>query len=73
MRKRFKPAEREAFAAGTAVEWRNVTQWHPGTVTGPLVKADGWEHIPVRNEASTRTVSAGQRIECSPTFIRLPA
>ena len=73
MRKRFTKEEREAFTLGTSVEWRNVTHWHPGTITGPIARVDGWDELPVTNHADTRTVMPGALILAGPTFVRLPA
>lgn len=73
-RKRFTPTERQAFAPGVAVEWRNGRHWHPGTVSGPIVTdSDGWHGVALTNHATTRTCHAGQRITGIPGAVRLPA
>lgn len=74
MRKRFTKDEKAAFTVGTEVEWRNGSHWHPGTVIREAGRSsDGWDSVIVTNHATTRTVSAGELIDASPTFIRLPA
>lgn len=72
MRKKFKPDEREAFKPGTPVEWRYGGYWHRGTVRGEIVRIDGWDEVWVENHDKTARISPGQRIDASPTFIRLP-
>lgn len=72
MRKRFTRDERATFQPGTAVEWRNVTHWHSGTVISvPELGRDGWWHVNLTNHATTRTVSAGDLITGSPGRVRL--
>jgi hypothetical protein len=73
MRKRFTRDEREAFQSGTAVEWRNVSHWHVGTViSAPEQGRDGWWFVKLTNHATTRTVSAGELITGTPGAVRLP-
>lgn len=73
MRKRFTREEREVLQPGTAVEWRNVSHWHPGTVLStPEPGLDGWWTVKLTNHASTRTVTAGELITGTPGSVRLP-
>jgi hypothetical protein len=73
-RKRFKPAEREAFTVGTAVEWCNGAHWKPGTVVGPIgTDSTGLAYVPVRNDAAdTRTISKGEVVWGYPGHVRMP-
>jgi hypothetical protein len=71
MRRRFTREERAQFVEGAKVEWRNGRHWHPGTITGPIVKDDVFDRVPLTNHATTRTVSAGDHITGSPTAVRL--
>lgn len=74
-RKRFNPAERDAFTPGMPVEWLNGAHWKPGTVTGAIAKDSiGSAYVPVRNDGeTTRTVSKGAEIWGTPGRVRLPA
>jgi hypothetical protein len=74
MARRFKPAERDAFTVGTAIEWRNVSHWHPGTIVSePEQDTFGDWYVGVENHATTRTVSKGQYVRGYPKSVRLPA
>jgi hypothetical protein len=75
-RKRFSADERAILADGpdTAIEWQNVTQWHPGRlVTGEIHTDDGWQSARVINLRGTRTVAAYQVVWISPGHLRRPA
>jgi hypothetical protein len=60
-RKRFNAEEKAliALGPGTPVEWQNVTQWHPGTLTDGIITtdSDGWQWVRIDNHAATRTVT----------------
>lgn len=60
-RKRFNAEEKALLVAGTPVEWQNVAQWHPGVILGPMRTTDGWQVAPMRNLATTRTLSPPAR------------
>lgn len=73
VRKRFTPADRAVFTEGTEVEWLNGSHWQPGVITGPITTdRDGYQEVPVRNLADTRTIHKGQRITGTPKHLRLP-
>lgn len=71
-RKRFNTAEKQLIASGVPIEWQNVTQWHPATITDKTIVTEdgGWQHIVGTNERATRTTSKGQVIWISPGHIR---
>jgi len=72
IRRRFTPAEREAFTAGTAVEWLDATNWKPGYVNGPVeIDAEGWQVLSVENQARTGLVRRGEVIRVNAKHVRL--
>ena len=72
-RRRFNAEEKALLVAGTPVEWQNGGHWHPGIILGPMVTEDGWQTAPMRNLATTRTVSPGDSYTASPGKIRRPS
>jgi hypothetical protein len=71
-RKRFNAAEKQLIASGVPVDWQNVTQWHPATITDPaIVTSDGgWQHVAGTCDESTKRISKGAVIWISPGHIR---
>lgn len=48
---------------GGRVQWRNVSHWHDARVTSGVVQLDDdLQYVDAVNLATTRTVSAGQRV-----------
>lgn len=75
VRKRFTPAEREAYTPGTAVLWLDGSHWKAGVIAdGAAIETnDGWQEIKVVNEApTTRTISRGQVVTPGAGHLRLP-
>lgn len=73
-RKRFNTTERaviEAAGIGGRIKWQNVTQWHDGEIADTAIRSEGgWQYITVINRSTTKTISAGQRIDVGPGHIR---
>jgi len=70
VRKRFNADEKALLVTGTEIDWQNGTQWHPGVVLGPMRTVDGWQEAPMRNLATTRTVSPGDHFLATPGHVR---
>lgn len=73
VRKRFNAEEKALLVAGTPVQWQHGATWYPGVILGPLVTVDGWQSAPMRNLATSRTISPGDTFTASPGKIRRPA
>lgn len=72
-RKRFTKEEAAAFVPGTRVEWRNGSHWHPGIIKDNIeADGDGWQFAGLTNEATTRTLHAGQYLRGYPGAVRVP-
>jgi hypothetical protein len=75
-RKRFNAEERGILSRGrgTAIEWQNVTQWHPGTLTDTTMRTDreGWQYAEAITHANAGIVGEGECIHVTPGHIRVP-
>lgn len=75
-RKRFNAEEKAVIAmgAGTPIEWRNGSHWHPAILrANEIRKSDGgWHSVLIENLATTRTIHSGQKIHAGAGSIRLP-
>lgn len=76
-RRRFTPAEREQFTAGTAVEWLDASHWKPGLVAAPPSPgierdSDGQETLGIVNLARTGFVRYGEVTRVLPKHVRVP-
>jgi hypothetical protein len=70
-RKRFNSLEKALIASGAPVEWQNVTQWHPATITDPrIITEDGWQHVLGVNQESTARLSKGTVVYITPGHVR---
>jgi hypothetical protein len=74
-RKRFSAEEKAIIAAAAEgpvkVEWQNVTQWHPGTLsTTEIVTEDGWQHITVHAGYKAGAWYSGQDVHATPGHLR---
>lgn len=75
IRNRFTPAEREAFVAGTEVEYLHGNRWYPGVILPGGVKTDttGQQYVALeRTHEQTRTMLAGP-FRGYPKHLRTPA
>ena len=75
VRKKFKPAEREAFTPGAEVEWLNGSTWRTGVIRpGATIQTDsiGLQYIEITDTGkATRTITPGGMIWGSPGHLRL--
>lgn len=73
-RMRFNAEEREIIAAagaGGAIEWQNVTQWHPARIIDAAIATDmGRQYIVAENRDNARTVGLGREVRVTPGHIR---
>lgn len=77
VRKRFTPAEREAFTVGTVVEWLNSSTWRPGVIHDATIKTceyTGGQYLAAVQDtgSSTRTFKSGTVVQGYPKHVRLP-
>lgn len=75
VRKRFKPAEREAFRTGVRVEWLHGSHWQPAVLTSDILKDpfDGTPYVEMVHKGNTtRTISHGAALQGYPGSIRMP-
>lgn len=72
-RMRFNKEEKALLVAGTPVEWQHGSRWYPAVILGPMECVDGrYQTAPMRNLATTRTISPGNYFTASPGKIRRP-
>lgn len=74
-RKRFNAAEKALIGSQAPVEWQNVTQWHPATITDKTIVTEdgGWQHVVGTCDESTARISKGAVIYITPGHIRCAA
>jgi len=79
VRKRFNAAEKaiiaEAVKSDGAIQWQNVTQWHPGIITDGTIMTDahGWQYVLGVHAGSKPTGIAryGDPVTFTPGHIRV--
>jgi hypothetical protein len=77
IRKRFRPAEREAFTAGKRIEVLHSTRWVPCEVDSGVIETDditGGQYMMITYRGqTTRTVSYGAQWRGYAGHLRTPA